>query len=164
VGTLSEYLPVVMMAGLATLFAGASVFVASKVGPRRPNPAKAAPYESGITPVRTPSTERFAVKFYLVAMLFIIFDIELVFFYPWAVIFRELKLFGLIEMGVFVALLFVAYFYILRSGALDWEETERGIPRPVRALVSQRAALHSPGEGGTDVAAGPDDRRITVVP
>jgi len=158
VGALAEYLPIVVMAGLATLFAGASIFVASKVGPRRPNPSKSAAYESGITPIQTPSSERFSVKFYLVAMLFIIFDIELVFFYPWAVIFRELKLFGLIEMGVFVALLFVAYFYIIRSGALDWGEKGRRIPRPVRGLVSDRAALHSPGEDGQDTPAGPEPR------
>lgn len=151
------------MFGLATLFAGASIFVASKVGPQRPSPAKNAPYECGITPVQTPTADRFPVKFYLVAMLFIIFDIELVFFYPWAVIFRELKLFGLIEMGVFVALLLVAYFYVLRSGALDWEEAERRIPRPLRSLVSDRAALHSPGEGGSGATA-PPERRMTAVP
>ena len=150
------------MFGMATLFAGASIFVSSKVGPHRPHPAKNAPYECGITPVRTPTSDRFPVKFYLVAMLFIIFDIELVFFYPWAVILRELKLFGLIEMGVFVLLLLVAYIYILRSGALDWEQAERRTPRPIRSLVSERGALHSPGEGGSGATAGPE-RRITAV-
>jgi NADH-quinone oxidoreductase subunit A len=145
----ADYLPIVMMFGVATLFAVASIFVSSKMGPHDPTPAKEAPYECGITPVQSPASERFPVKFYLVAMLFIIFDIELVFFYPWAVIFRELHLFGLAEMGVFVALLLVVYFYILRSGVLDWSETGRRVPRGRTALVSDPAALRSPGEGGS---------------
>jgi NADH-quinone oxidoreductase subunit A len=140
---LADYLPIVMMLGLSTLFAVASVFVASKVGPHRPSPAKDAPYECGITPVRRPSADRFPVKFYVVAMLFIIFDVEIVFFYPWAVIFRELHVFGLAEMAVFVGLLFVAYFYILRRGGLDWEPTRSARPGGV---VRDSTALRSPGE------------------
>ncbi|GAC1408882.1 MAG: hypothetical protein NVSMB57_00910 [Actinomycetota bacterium] len=146
---MADYLPIVMLLGLSSLFAFGSIFVASKVGPSNPSPAKDAPYECGITPLQDPSAERFPVKFYLIAMLFIIFDIELIFFYPWAVIFRELHLFGLAEMGMFVLLLAVAYFYVFRSGALDWEETERRIPRVFEARVRDRAALHSPGEGGS---------------
>ena len=130
--TLSDYMPIVILLGLATLFATASIGIASLVGPRNPSPAKLAPYECGITPERLPR-ERFPVKFYVVAMLFIIFDIEVIFFYPFAVIFRELGLFGLAEMGVFIALLFVAYFYVLRQGALDWEEEES-----VRHTLSRR--------------------------
>jgi len=91
---LSDYLPILLMLGLATLFAVASIFIASKVGPFNPTPAKLAPYECGIVPERTPR-ERFPIKFYLIAMLFIIFDVEVIFFYPFAVIFRELGLFGL---------------------------------------------------------------------
>lgn len=144
---LADYLPIIMLGALGAIFAGASIFVASRVGPRNPNPAKDAPYECGITPVQVPTAERFPVKFYLVAMLFIIFDVEIVFLYPWAVIFRELRLFGLIEMAIFVALALVAYFYILRRGGLDWETTKRIATD--RDAVLPREALRSPGEGGT---------------
>ena len=134
---LSDYLPILMMLGLATLFAVASIFIASKVGPRNPTPAKLAPYECGIVPERAPR-ERFPVKFYLIAMLFIIFDVEVIFFYPFAVIFRELGLFGLAEMGTFVLLLLVAYFYIWRAGGLDWEE-EGSIRHSVSRMIIERA-------------------------
>ena len=129
---LSDYLPVVLLLGLSTLFGVASIFIASKMGPHNPTPAKLAPYECGITPERLPR-ERFPVKFYLVAMLFIIFDIEVIFFYPFAVVFRELRLFGLAEMGVFIALLFVAYVYIRRGGGFEWEEEPS-----VRETLSRR--------------------------
>ncbi|TMK15739.1 MAG: NADH-quinone oxidoreductase subunit A [Actinobacteria bacterium] len=143
---LSDYLPILMLFGLATLFGVASVYVSSKMGPHHPSPAKDAPYECGITPERLPN-ERFPVKFYLIAMLFIIFDVEIVFFYPWAVIFRELRLFGLAEMGVFVSLLFVAYVYIWKRGGLDWEEEARAIGRLMRTQM-MRERLLGPGERG----------------
>src|SRR6476661_10623639 len=104
---------------LVVLFASLS-FVASKLlGPKRPTAAKLAPYECGIVPEYEPA-ERFPVKFYLVAMVFIIFDIELVFLYPWAIIFRRLELFGLVEMGVFILTVIIAFAYVLSVGALDW--------------------------------------------
>jgi NADH-quinone oxidoreductase subunit A len=78
------------------------------------------PYESGITS-QVPSRMRFPVKFYLIAMLFIVFDIEAIFFYPWAVTFRQLRLFGFVEMVVFIAILLVGYFYVVKKGALEWE-------------------------------------------
>ncbi|TMK54341.1 MAG: NADH-quinone oxidoreductase subunit A [Actinobacteria bacterium] len=90
-----------------------------------------------MVPERTPR-ERFPIKFYLIAMLFIIFDVEVIFFYPFAVIFRELGLFGLAEMGTFVLLLLVAYFYIWRAGGLDWEE-EGSIRRSVSRTILERA-------------------------
>jgi len=122
---LSQYLPIVLLAGLAFAFAVLSLFVSSLVRPNKPNAAKLAPYESGITPERLPAGERFSVKFYVVAMLFIIFDIETIFLFPWAVGFRRLGLFGLGEMAVFIGLVFVAYVYIWRKGGLDWEREER---------------------------------------
>lgn len=134
---LADYLPILMLLGLSTLFGVASIVVAERMGPHHPTPAKEAPYECGIVPERVPA-ERFPVKFYLVAMLFIIFDVEVIFFYPWAVIVRELRLFGLIEMGVFVALLMVAYVYIWRSGALDWEE-EPSLRRVLSRRLVERA-------------------------
>jgi NADH-quinone oxidoreductase subunit A len=119
---LTDYLPIVAMAALAIVFASASMIVSRWFRPHRPNPVKLSPYECGNDPVRLPRGERFSVKFYVVAMLFIIFDIETIFLFPWAVSFRRLGLFGLIEMGVFIALVFVAYLYIWRKGGLDWAE------------------------------------------
>ena len=120
---LVEYVPLALLAVLAVGFVGVSLLVSSRLGPHAPSPAKAAPYESGIIP--DPATDvhghRFAVQFYLVAMLFIIFDVEAVFLYPWAVVLRELEWYGLAVMGVFVALLFESYYYVLRKGGLEWE-------------------------------------------
>ena len=144
---LADYLPILILFGLSTVFAVASIYVASKMGPHRPTPAKEAPYECGITPERLPN-ERFPVKFYLIAMLFIIFDVEIVFFYPWAVIFRELRLFGLAEMGVFVGLLFVAYLYIWKRGGLDWEADTSSLRRAIGRRMIERAMLYGPGERG----------------
>jgi NADH-quinone oxidoreductase subunit A len=122
---LSQYLPIVILTALAFLFAVLSLGVSSLVRPDRPTPAKLAPYECGIEPERLPKGERFSVKFYVVAMLFIIFDIETIFLFPWAVGFRQLGVFGLVEMAVFIALVFVAYVYVWRSGGLDWDRDER---------------------------------------
>ena len=117
---LSEYLPVVILAGLAFLFAIGSLAASALLRPRRPTPAKLAPYECGIVPEREPS-DRFPVKFYVIAMLFIIFDIETIFLFPWAVTFRQLGLFGLVEMTLFIALVFVAYVYVWQRGGLEWD-------------------------------------------
>jgi NADH-quinone oxidoreductase subunit A len=125
---LSSYLPILLLAGLVGAFAVLSLGVSAMLRPRRPTPAKLAPYECGIVTERMPRTERFPVKFYLVAMLFIVFDVETIFLFPWAVSFRQLGLFGLIEMAVFIALVFVAYVYVWKKGGFDWE------PRAERAL------------------------------
>jgi NADH-quinone oxidoreductase subunit A len=117
---LTDYLPIVVMAGLAAIFAVGSLVASSLLRPHRPNPVKRSAYESGNDPVRLPRGQRFSVKFYVVAMLFIIFDIETIFLFPWAVSFRRLGVFGLAEMAVFVALVFVAYVYIWRKGGFDW--------------------------------------------
>jgi NADH-quinone oxidoreductase subunit A len=104
------------------LFAVASIVVASKLSPRKWTPAKVEAYECGIVPEEGYERERFPVKFYLIAMLFIVFDIETAFMYPWAVAYDELKLFGLIEMGVFVVMLLIAYAYVWKRGGLEWAE------------------------------------------
>jgi len=117
---LIDYLPILLLLVLAAMFAVFSLVGSAALRPRRPNPVKLSAYECGNDPVRLPRGERFSVKFYVVAMLFIIFDIETIFLFPWAVTFRELGLFGLIEMGIFVALVFVAYVYIWRKGGFDW--------------------------------------------
>ena len=105
--------------------------------PHRPNPVKLSPYECGNDPVRLPRGERFNVKFYVVAMLFIIFDIETIFLFPWALTFRQLGLFGLIEMSVFIGLVFVAYAYVWRKGGLDWAESREPV-RAEAAVESER--------------------------
>jgi NADH-quinone oxidoreductase subunit A len=119
--TLSSYLPIVVLGGLVGAFGVLSLVGSRILRPRRPTPAKLAPYECGIEPERMPATERFPVKFYVVAMLFIIFDIETIFLFPWAISVRQLGLFGLIEMAVFIALVFVAYVYVWKKGGFDWE-------------------------------------------
>lgn len=121
--TLPAYLPILFLLILSSLFAIASMVVASKLSPRNWTRAKLDPYESGIVPEHgIGERERFPIKFYLIAMLFIIFDIETAFLYPWAVIYDELALFGLVEMGVFIAILFAAYIYVWKRGGLEWAE------------------------------------------
>ncbi len=120
--TLPAYLPILFLVILSTLFAVASMVVAARLAPKKWTVAKLQPYESGIVPENMDERERFPVKFYLVAMLFIIFVIETVFLYPWAVAYTDLKVFGLIEMAVFIAILLAAYVYVWKRGALDWAE------------------------------------------
>ena len=121
---MDQYLPIFCMFVLATAFAGLSFVASGLFAPRKPTAAKEAPYECGIVPTREPA-ERFPVRFYLVAMIFIIFDIEIIFLYPWAVIADELQLFGLIEMVVFAVAVFVSFVYLISSGALDWGPAKR---------------------------------------
>lgn len=116
---MSDYLPILLLMVLAIVFAAGSFVAAGILGPRRPTAAKGAPYECGIIPGSSPP-ERFPVRFYLIAMIFIIFDIEIIFLYPWAVVFDRLALFGLIEMVVFAIAVFVSFVYLLSNGALDW--------------------------------------------
>jgi NADH-quinone oxidoreductase subunit A len=117
---LNEYLPIaillILSAGLAVLI----VALGHLFGPRRPTERKSMPYESGMRPIG-PGTRRMPVRFYLIAVLFILFDIEVVFFLPWAVVFRQLGLFGLVEMFIFILILLVGYVYAWKTGALEWE-------------------------------------------
>ena len=119
---LQWYLPIVVLFVLAFGFAAFSVGAATFTGPRRYNRAKYDAYECGIEPTPQPmGGGRFPIKYYVVAMLFIVFDIEIIFLYPWAVANDALGVFGLIEMVVFIATVFVAYAYVWRRGGLDWE-------------------------------------------
>jgi NADH-quinone oxidoreductase subunit A len=123
--TVTEYLPIFLLFLLSLLFAGLSVVASRLLSPRRkPTAAKTAPYECGIVPSREPP-QRFPVRFYLVAMIFIIFDIEIVFLYPWAVIFRQLNVFGLIEVLVFALVVFAAFLYLVSNGGLTWGPGKR---------------------------------------
>ncbi|HVF54288.1 MAG TPA: NADH-quinone oxidoreductase subunit A [Actinomycetota bacterium] len=116
------YVPILFLLILSTAFAVGSIVAASKLTPRKWTTAKRQPYECGIVPEEGTEEQRFPIKFYLIAMLFIIFDIETVFLYPWAVAFDELKVFGLVEMLVFIATLFAAYVYVWKRGGLEWAE------------------------------------------
>jgi NADH-quinone oxidoreductase subunit A len=119
---LDLYTPVVVLTVLATVFALGGVVMAFAVGPRRYNRVKLDSYECGIEPTPQPvGGGRFPVKYYITAMLFIVFDIEIVFLYPWAVRFDGLKFYGLVEMVLFIATVFVAYAYVWRRGGLDWD-------------------------------------------
>ena len=150
---LIDYLPIVVMAVLAGVFAVGSLMASGMLRPNRPNPVKLSAYECGNDPVRLPSGERFSVKFYLIAMLFIIFDIETIFLFPWAVAFRSLGLFGLVEMAVFIALVFVAYVYIWRKGGFDWSAGEIA-PNEAEEVVERERTLSTRSE--QQVAKPPD--------
>jgi NADH-quinone oxidoreductase subunit A len=122
-----QYLPVVTLLVLAVLFAVVSRVASGLLAPRKPTAAKSAPYECGIVPSREPP-ERFPVRFYLVAMIFIVFDIEVVFLYPYAVIHDELGLFGLVEMIVFAVIVFASFLFLISNGALEWGPLRKDRP------------------------------------
>jgi len=117
---LLDYLPIAILIAIATILAIVVVILGHILGPRRPTERKAQPYESGMVPIG-PGTRRVPVHFYMIAVLFILFDIEVIFFLPWAVVFRQLGLFGLIEMLIFIVILLVGYVYAWKTGALEWE-------------------------------------------
>ncbi len=116
------YTPILVLTALATGFAVFSVAISALTGPKRYNRAKLDSYECGIEPTPQPvGGGRFPVKYFITAMLFIVFDIEIIFLYPWAVHFEAMRLFGLVEMVLFIATVFVAYAYVWRRGGLDWD-------------------------------------------
>ncbi len=116
----AKLFPLFALLVVAFAFGGAVIFLSSVLGPKRPSKTKEMAYECGIDPVGD-ARLRFSVKFYVIAMLFILFDIEAIFLFPWAVMFRQLKLFGLIEMMAFLGFLLIGYVYLWRRGALDWD-------------------------------------------
>jgi NADH-quinone oxidoreductase subunit A len=117
---LIEYVAIGVLIALTVLVAVIAIALGMLFGPKRPTTRKSAPYESGMTPLG-PGNRRVPVRYYLIAVLFILFDIEVVFFLPWAVSFRKLGLFGLIEMVIFIVILLVGYIYAWKRGALEWE-------------------------------------------
>ncbi|HTS75950.1 MAG TPA: NADH-quinone oxidoreductase subunit A [Bryobacteraceae bacterium] len=128
------YFPVLVQVVIAAVLAAGLIGASTLLGKRARSPLKDTPYESGMAPVGS-ARERFSVKFYLVGMIFILFDIEAVFLYPWAVVYRQLKLFAFAEMFVFVALVLVGFFYVWKKGALDWS-SEKELVSP--ELLSAR--------------------------
>lgn len=115
-----HYLPILILFIIAVGFAVTNVALSAILGMQKPTTEKLTPYECGIDPTGS-ARERFSVKFYLIAMLFVVFDIEVVFLYPWAVVFKTLKLFGFIEMLIFIGILLICYVYVWRRGGLEWE-------------------------------------------
>jgi NADH-quinone oxidoreductase subunit A len=142
----SAYLPILTMILLVALFASGSFFASALLGPRRPTSAKEAPYECGIVPEFEPA-ERFPVKFYLVAMAFIVLDVEIVFLYPFATVMRELGPNGLVLMGVFLIVLLVPFAYLLSTGALAWGPAKQVVARAGAGVLR---AAGAPGRGGLD--------------
>jgi NADH-quinone oxidoreductase subunit A len=121
---LSDYLPIAIMFGIAAGFAVVSVFLSKLINPGNPTPEKLEPYECGIVPLQEP-VQRFPVKFYMVAMLFVVFDIEIVFLFAWAVRFHQLGWYGMAAVGVFTFLLVETLVYVWKRGALDWNVAHR---------------------------------------
>lgn len=114
------YIPILIILIVVVVFAFSNVGISAIIGRQRPSKEKLSPYECGVEPVGS-SRERFSIKFFLVAIMFVIFDIEVVFLYPWAVVFKSLKLFGLIEMAIFMMILLVCYAYIWKRGGFEWD-------------------------------------------
>lgn len=117
---LLEYAAIAAFILVTVLIGAIAIVLGMLFGPKKRTPTKEMPYESGMDPIG-PGTRRLPVRFYLIAVLFILFDIETIFFLPWAIAFRQLGLFGLIEMVVFIAILLVGYFYAWKKGALEWD-------------------------------------------
>src|SRR5262245_9381600 len=121
---MAQYLPILVLALLAIVFVILSRVASGLLNPSRPTPAKNAPYECGIVPSREPP-ERFPVRFYLVAMIFIVFDIEIIFFFPYATVFHELGAFGLGAVVIFAVAVFESFVFLIGNGALDWGPVKR---------------------------------------
>jgi NADH-quinone oxidoreductase subunit A len=117
---MNEYVPVVIMLFLAAATAVGMLVATSLIGPKKKFADKMEPFECGESPIVSPK-QRFSIKFYLVALFFVIFDIEAVFLYPWAVLFRDLGMFGFVEMMIFISILAIGLIYVWRRGALEWE-------------------------------------------
>ena len=151
---MSDYLPILVMSVLVVAFVLLSFVASQLLAPSRPNSAKQSPYECGIVPEQEPA-ERFPVKFYLVAMSFIVLDVEIVFLYPFAVVFRSLGAFGLFAMAAFVLVLLVPFAYLLSVGALEWGPVKDVLQRRPGPLFRTADAVYDPkaAEGGESVEA-----------
>ncbi len=136
---MGQYLPIFAMLVLAIIFAGVSRVVSQLLAPRRPSEAKASPYECGIVPDQS-QPERFPVKFFLVAMIFIVFDIEIIFLFPFAIVYRSLGWYGIAAILIFTAAVFESFVYLIGNGALDWGPMKRlrrsDIVSPARTATS----------------------------
>ena len=119
-----SYIPVLILMTIGTVIGGVIIILSSLLGPKVSNRVKNTPFECGVPGLKDANKQRFSVRFYLVAILFLLFDVEAIFFFPWAVVFKKylaINSFILVEMGFFVGILLVGYFYVLRKGALEWD-------------------------------------------
>jgi len=155
---LGQYLPIVVLFILGVVFAFASLIASRLLAPNRPTPAKSAPYECGVSGSDTHNPIRFPVKFFLVAMIFIVFDIEVIFLYPWSMVFRELGTFGLVAIGIFSFAVFESFVYLIGNGALEWGPIKR-VARPVSQVSSTRTATSTIRRVGTKGREGQDAGR-----
>jgi NADH-quinone oxidoreductase subunit A len=157
---MTNYLPVVLLAALAVAFGGLSFGASRLLAPRRPSDAKEAPYECGIVPSKEPPA-RFPVSFYVVAMLFIMFDIEIIFLYPFAVTRAELGLYGFVAIAIFSGLFFLTFVYEIARGGLDWGPLQQSVPIQERVEVGVDAQMTSPTRtvASTIRRVGTDGRR-----
>jgi NADH-quinone oxidoreductase subunit A len=146
---LGQYLPLVVLMVLATVFVAGSLVTSRLLAPNRATVAKLAPYESGIVPTREPP-ERFPVKFFLVAMSFIVFDIEIIFLFPWATIYRQLGAFGLFAILLFSAPIIISLAYEFSRGALDWGPLKGGRPADEAMVSPERTATSTVRRVGLD--------------
>jgi NADH-quinone oxidoreductase subunit A len=150
---MGQYLPVVVLGVLAVVFALGGRMTSKLLAPRSSSIAKRSPYECGITPGRE-TLERFPVRFYLIAMIFIVFDIEVIFLYPWAVIYRNLGSFGLVEVLLFSVAVLGSFAYMLANGALDWGPAKqmRRLSPMVSAERTAQTTIRRVGHDGREVA------------
>lgn len=146
-GSLDSYLPIFVLFVLGVAFAALSLVASRLLAPKRPTYAKEAPYESGIIPTHD-LPQRFPVRFYLVAMIFVIFDIEVIFLFPWAVVYDQLGRFGLVEIVVFAAAVFFSFIYLIANGALDWGPIKQ--VRPVSRATSRTSSSTVRRVSGSD--------------
>ena len=145
---MGQYLPVLALLVLTILFAGLSFAASYLLAPRRPTVAKRAPYECGIVPSREPPS-RFPVRFFLVAMIFIVFDVEIIFFIPWSVIHHDLGAYGLFAIALFAVLVFESFVYLISQGALDWGPVKR-LARPTELVRADRTSESTIRRVGTE--------------
>ena len=148
---LGQYLPLLALFILAALFAAGSFLASGLLAPRNPTAAKRAAYECGIVPTKE-TPERFPVKFFLVAMIFIVFDIEIIFLYPWAMVFQELGAFGLIAMGIFSFAAFESFVYLIGAGALEWGPIKKIAATPMtNPARTTSSTIRRVGDDGREV-------------
>jgi NADH-quinone oxidoreductase subunit A len=154
-----QYLPVLALLILTALFGAISLVMSRLLNPPKPNAAKVSAYECGIVD-QTEPPERFPVRFYLIAMIFIVFDIEIIFFYPFTMVAEQLGGFGLVAIGIFAAAVFESFLYLIRNGALDWgpvvrarRSALRSMPARTTTSTIRRVGTEGRAAGGTEVAA-----------
>jgi len=158
---LGQYLPIVVLFALGVVFAVLSLIASKLLAPRRPTPAKSAPYECGVSGSETENPTRFPVRFFLVAMIFIVFDIEVIFLYPWAMVFRELGTYGLIAIGIFSFAVFESFVYLIGNGALEWGPIKKTASTPqISSTRTTSSTIRRVGDDGREVSV-PANKALT---